>query len=171
MQQAITVLVRDVVWFFFHQLLAAIPYKIVWSTLFIAIAGIYGATSRRSTGPYDDTNLILYIGIVVGAIALSILFVLFYLLMIVSNLPENQPTGEIRFTVDAEGIRIRSKDRDESFPWGRINDVGQNKFFLWVHADDKHYRFVPLRRLRDEAAASALWTSINSFRKASIDRP
>ena len=166
MQQGFTVRVSDVVWFYFHQLLIAIPYKAVISIVASSVIGAYFVLRRGASSSNDNIEVIMAIGTVAGVVLLAALFVLFYLLMIVSNLPENQPTGEIRLTIDSGGVSVQARNRSEVFPWSRINDVGRNSFFVWIHADDKHYRFVPLRRLNDEAAASTIWASIGNYRGA-----
>ena len=166
MNQIFTVRVLDIVWFYFYLLFAAIPHRAVWAGLAPLLVGTFVFIKTGNVSSDDNNNVLMGISVAVGLVVLSILFVLFYLLMILSNLDENQPTGEIQFVVNREGASVVSKDRTEIFRWPEITDIGKNKYFVWIHANDKHYRFIPLSRLNNQITASGLWQQINSYRNA-----
>jgi hypothetical protein len=161
MQISTNVRFRDVIAFYIDSLTREISALGVLGTISTLIAAILVQAYIRG-----GTEGLTIAAIGTGAVAASCA-TLFYggiALMAVANKDANQPTGEIAYEISKIGVALRTSERLHQYSWDRITNIGHSDKFVWIHIEDKHYRFIPRRSLSSDDQLAAVWSALEKSR-------
>ena len=156
--------VKDVIRFYLYLAIVTVPRHVLARIGYLAsiLLALLATSALRADNMMVFVRGLGFVFLIL--LLLGSMFLVLYVAMILSSRNENQPTGRIRMRVDSRGFSVDAERGLEVFPWHRVTDIGKSGDFIWLHADDRHYRFVPRKALANDDRFWAAWTKLRDLR-------
>ena len=88
--------------------------------------------------------------------------------MTIARRNENQPHGQVLYTISDSGLSLRTDSRHESFLWADVSGVQKNDRYIWIDARDNVTRFIPRSSCNSDGEFLSIWDSITNGAKARV---